>query len=74
MDAARTHGNSRNLAERMFLEARLARLEGDDEAARGRLLECLRFAGDRNLTSEFDRAATMLQELPGQAEARLSTA
>lgn len=72
--AARTHGNPRNLAERMFLEARLARLEGDDEAARARLLDCLRFAGDHNLTTEFDRAATMLQELPGQVEARLSTA
>lgn len=71
--AARMHGNARNLAERMLLEARLARLEGDEEAARTRLLECLRFAGDRNLRTEFERAAAMLEELPAGVEARLST-
>jgi transcriptional regulator with XRE-family HTH domain len=71
--AARMHGNARNLAERMLLEARLMRLEGDEDAARARLLECLRFAGERKLRSEFERAAAMLEELPTDVEARLSS-
>jgi tetratricopeptide (TPR) repeat protein len=73
-EAARTHANPRNLAERMLLQARLARLEGDEEAARARLMDCLRFAGDRNLRTEFDRAAALLEELSGRADVRLSTA
>jgi hypothetical protein len=57
----------------MLLEARLMRLEGDEDAARARLLECLRFAGERKLRSEFERAAAMLEELPTDVEARLSS-
>ncbi|MBA2563941.1 MAG: hypothetical protein H0V09_00785 [Gemmatimonadetes bacterium] len=65
-DAAEALGHPNNIALRRLLRARIAKAQGDDDAANAHLMHCLRYAANRGLTEEFDIAAARLEGTSGR--------
>jgi transcriptional regulator with XRE-family HTH domain len=54
---AEEHGDPRNLALRMLLQARLAAVKGEEATAGAWLLDCIRYSRNHGLNAEFEQAA-----------------
>jgi hypothetical protein len=73
--AAEDHGNPRNIALRMLLQARLAAARGEDAAVSAWLLDCIRYSRNQGLNAEFEKAAafwTSRQAMAAPTVARVS--
>ena len=73
--AAEDHGNPRNIALRMILQARVAAAKGEDAAVSAWLLDCIRYSRNQGLNAEFEKAAafwTSRQGIPAPSVARVS--
>jgi transcriptional regulator with XRE-family HTH domain len=73
--AAEDHGNPRNIALRMLLQARVAAAKGEDAAVSAWLLDCIRYSRNQGLNAEFEKAAafwTSRQGIGAPSVARVS--